>query len=66
LNTRAVTKFSGRYFVSNLITKFEYETLLQFPAGAIMGYFLFATASRPALRTTQPPIRRVPRALTPR
>jgi len=31
-----------------------------------MGFFLFATASRPALGYTQPPIQWVPEALTPR
>jgi len=37
---------------------------VQFPAGAMMGIFLFATASRPALRPTQPPIKLVPAALS--
>jgi hypothetical protein len=31
--------------------------------GAMMGFFLFATASRPALGHTQPPIQWVPGAL---
>jgi hypothetical protein len=33
--------------------------------GAMMGFFLFDTASRPALGPTQPPIRSVPGVLTP-
>jgi hypothetical protein len=37
----------------------------QFPAGKIMGFFLFATAFRPSLEATQPPIQCVPGALTP-
>jgi hypothetical protein len=37
---------------------------VQLPA-EMMGIFLFATASGPALRPTQPPIQRVPGALFP-
>jgi len=29
----------------------------QFPEGAVMGFLLFANMSRPALRSTQPPIK---------
>jgi len=31
-------------------------TRVHFPAGAMMGFFLFAIASRPALGLTEPPI----------
>jgi len=33
---------------------------VQFPAGAVIGFFLFVTAFRPALELTQPPIQWVP------
>jgi len=39
-------------------------TGFQFSARAMMGFFLFATASRPALRPIQPPIQWVPEAIT--
>jgi len=42
-----------------------WTTRVQFPAGAVMGLFLFATLSRLALGPTQPPSYSVPRALTP-
>jgi len=38
---------------------------VHFPAGAMMGFLLVTTASRPTLGPTQPPIQRVPLALTP-
>jgi len=38
-----------------------WTTVVLFPVGAIMGFFLFATAvSGPVLKPTQPPIQRVP------
>jgi len=37
---------------------------VQFPEGEIMGIFLFAIASRPALGPTQLPIQRIQGALT--
>jgi hypothetical protein len=40
-------------------------TAVHFPAGAMMGFFLFTTTSKPALGSTQPPIQSVPWALTP-
>jgi hypothetical protein len=40
-------------------------TGIQFLAGAMMGIFLFTTTFRPGLGPTQPPIQRVPGALTP-
>jgi hypothetical protein len=40
-----------------------WKTGIRHPAGA--GIFLFATASKPALGLTQPPIQRVPGALFP-
>jgi hypothetical protein len=41
-----------------------WTTGVRFSAGAVMGCFLFATASRPALEPTQPPIQWVPASLT--
>jgi hypothetical protein len=38
---------------------------VQFPVGAMMACFLFATASRPDLEPTQPPFRWVMDVLTP-
>jgi len=40
-------------------------TRVQFPAGAVMGFFLFTTMSRLARGPTQPPIQWVLRALIP-
>jgi len=40
-------------------------TRVQFLVGAVLGRFLFATASRPALGPTQPPIQWVSAALIP-
>jgi hypothetical protein len=37
---------------------------VEFPAGPMMGFFLFITASRPALGHIQPPIQWVPGAIT--
>jgi len=42
-----------------------WTTGVQFPAGAVTGYFLFAIASRPALGPTQPSNQWVPVAFTP-
>jgi hypothetical protein len=41
-----------------------FSFVMQFLAGAMNGFFLFATASRPALGPTQPPIQWVPEALS--
>jgi hypothetical protein len=41
------------------------NTGVQFPAVAMMGFFLFATASRPVLGPTHSPIQWVPGALSP-
>jgi len=38
---------------------------VQFPAGSVMEFIFFTTASRPAFGRTQPPIQWVPGALTP-
>jgi hypothetical protein len=38
---------------------------VQFPVGAVMGFLLLATASRPALGPTQPPIQWAPGAVSP-
>jgi len=40
-------------------------TGVQFPAESMVGFLLFATASRPDLAPTQPPIQWVPGAFTP-
>jgi hypothetical protein len=40
-------------------------TRVQYPAGAMMRIFLFATTSTPALGVIQPPIQQIPGALTP-
>jgi hypothetical protein len=42
-----------------------WATGVHFPAGAIMGLFVFTTASRPALGPTHPPIQRIPRVPSP-
>jgi hypothetical protein len=38
---------------------------VRFPAGAIMGFFHFSTASKLALRPTRPPIQWIPGSLSP-
>jgi hypothetical protein len=43
-----------------------WTTGLQFLEGAMMGFFLFTTASRLALEPTQPPVQWVLETLTPR
>jgi hypothetical protein len=40
-----------------------WTTGVQLPAGAMIGLFLFATASRPVLGPTQPPVKWVPETL---
>jgi len=42
-----------------------WTTKVEFLAGAMMKFFLFTTASRPALESTHPPIQCVPGALYP-
>jgi hypothetical protein len=42
-----------------------WTTGAQFLAAAVVEFFLFATASKPALGPTQPPIQRVSETLTP-
>jgi len=42
-----------------------WTTGVQFPAGTMLGFFLFAIASRPALRPTRNPIQWMPGVLTP-
>jgi len=52
-------------FNFTVFCKMGWMTGVQFPAGAMLGCFLFAITSRPVLRLTQPPIQWVPRPLTP-
>jgi hypothetical protein len=42
-----------------------WTTGVRFPSGKVMTFFLFSTASRPALGSTQPHIQRVPGVLSP-
>jgi hypothetical protein len=53
-----------RYSSVSIVTRL-WAGQSEFDSRQGLGIFLFATASRPALRSTQPPIQWVPRVLSP-
>jgi hypothetical protein len=51
-----VTNLSEPMYLSQLWLGYALDDRVQFPAGVMMGFFLFATASRPDLGPTKPSI----------
>jgi hypothetical protein len=68
-NRERERKESG-YVYSSVLSQYRHQstgctTGVQFPTGAMMRYFPFATASQPALGPAEPPVQWVPGVLSP-